>query len=126
MKLMAQVVFSGEVEHDSDGLAETLRDEGFEVHRMPEVHPPLEPGDDFIEVITTGPAGPPPNDLAYPVGKLARAMMREVDDLAKCYGGICMQCGPFADDYVPFTETFYGWTPPPSAIVIPFKKPVAG
>jgi hypothetical protein len=34
-----------------------------------------------------------------------------------------MECGPFADDYVPFTQTFYGWT---SAIVIPFKKPVAG
>jgi hypothetical protein len=42
MKLMAQVVFSGNIEHDSDGLADALRDEGYEVHRMPELHPQLE------------------------------------------------------------------------------------
>jgi hypothetical protein len=107
MKLMARVVFSGEVKHDSDGAADALTPfgivSGFKVrlrifhgerievamHRMPEAHPPLEPGDDFIEVVTHGPAGPPPSDLAYPVGKLARVMMREVDNLAKCYGGIC-------------------------------------
>ena len=126
MKLMAQVVFAGCVEHDSDGLADALHDAGYEVHRMPEVHPQLEPGDDFIEVITQGPAGPPPNDLAYPVGKLARAMMQEVGEWADCYGGICKECGPVADDYVPFTETFHGWMPPPSAIVIPFRKRAAG
>ena len=121
MKLMAQVVFSGEVEHDGDGLADTLREEGFEVHRMPAVHPQLEPGDDFIEVITTGPAGPPSHDLAYPVGKLARAMMHEVGDWADMFGGVCTECGPVADDYVPFTQTFYGWTPP-TAVVIPFRR----
>ena len=61
MKLMAQVVFAGGVEHDSDGLADALHDAGYEVHRMPEVHPELEhPNDDFLEVITEGPAGPPP------------------------------------------------------------------
>jgi len=53
-------------------------------------------------------------------------MMREVDDLAECYDGSCMECGPLEDDYVPFTETFHGWMPPPSAIVIPFRKRAAG
>lgn len=122
MKLLAQVVFAAGVEHDSDGAADALHDAGYEVHRMPEVHPELVPGDDFIEVITNGPAGPAPNDLAYPVGKMVRAMMREVGELADCYGGCCMECGPVEDNYVLFSETFEGWTPPPTATVLPFKK----
>jgi hypothetical protein len=126
MKLLAQVVFAAGVEHDSDGAADALRDAGYEVHRMPEVHPELVPGDDFIEAITEGPAGPAPNDLAYPVGKLVHAMMQEVGEWADCYGGVCMECGPVEDDYVPFTETFHGWTAPPTATVIPFRKRAAG
>jgi hypothetical protein len=123
MKLMAQVVFSGEIEHDGDGAADALRDAGFEVHRMPTVHPELgDPLDDFIEVITEGPAGPPAHDLAYPVGKMTRAMMEDVGDWAECFGGTCMECGPVEDDYVPFTATFHGWTPPPSAVILPFPS----
>ena len=91
MKLMAEVVFSEEVEHDSDSAADALRDAGYEVHRMPTVHPELaHPDDDFL--ITKGPAGPPPHDLAYPVGKMTRATMEDVGDWAECFGGTCIAC----------------------------------
>jgi hypothetical protein len=123
MRLMAQVVFSGNYDYDIDGVTDALHDAGFEVHRMPAVHPELgHPDDNFLEVITQGPAGPPPNDCRYPVGKLLRAMMREVDEWAECFGGTCMECGPVEDDYVPFTATFHGWTPPPSAVILPFPS----
>ena len=119
MKLMAQVVFGGETEHDSDGAADALHDAGYEVHRMPEVHPELgHPNDDFLEVIAEGPVGAP-----RPT-RITRAMMQKVGDLVKRSRGVCMECGPVEDGYVPFTKTFHIWTQlPPN--VIPFRKPGA-
>jgi hypothetical protein len=54
------------------------------------------PLDDFIEAVIDGP------DDAKVIG----AIMSEVNAIVDKYGGICMECGPIGDEYVPFADLF--------------------
>jgi hypothetical protein len=132
MQLRARVVFfGGEYLVDPDAAAEALRAAGYEVHRLPAGHPPLDHRlDDFIEAITDGPPGPAPNDLPPDpapndlppdVDKACTEMMQRVQDLVGAFEGSCEECGPIEAGYVPLVEIFCGWTPPPPAVVLPFR-----
>ena len=65
MRLIALIAFGGDCQnYDPDAAAEALRAAGYDVHRMPAVHPKLgHPLDDHIEAFIEGPpvCGDPPS-----------------------------------------------------------------
>ncbi len=94
---MAYIAFSGDCEPDPDSAAEELRRAGYEVFRMPDKHPILvHPLDDHIECLIDG-----SDDL-----KIISAIMHEIDGIVDQHGGMCIECGPIAADYVPFKQLF--------------------
>jgi hypothetical protein len=113
MRLIALVAFDGcNPACNADAAAEALRAAGYEVHRMPAVHPKMigHPLDDHIEAFIEGPPGPPYVGGIIPlnVEKVMDVVMCEVESLVDPFGGDCHGCGPVEDGYVPFTETFCG------------------
>ncbi len=95
-KLMARVVFCGDLDLDPDpqAAAAELRPAGYTVHRYPDEYQKrlAHPRDDFLEAVTDG-----PDDFG-----VIRAIMHEVGVIADRYGGFCEECGPIDATYVPF------------------------
>ena len=109
MRLVVQVSFYGDdPQCDSDAAAEALRKAGYEIHRLPpERRQFFRPVDDHVEAITEGPPGPPrwgvSGDVPPALFKLMCAIMNEIDDLVRHYGGLCMECDQVDRDYIPFS-----------------------
>jgi hypothetical protein len=110
-KLIASVAFSGgladpnftnDVERDfdldPDIAADELRQAGYEVFLLPDKYTArlAHPLDYFIEAVIFGPNDP----------KVIGGIMDEVAAIVGKYGGVCLECGPIARDYVPFADLF--------------------
>jgi len=108
-KLMASVAFGGasgepnftdeanlEAVLDPDLAADELRQAGYEVSLLPDKYGGrlAHPLDDFIEAAILGKNVP----------KVTTAIMDEIDAIVGKYGGLCIECGPIPEDYVPFAN----------------------
>jgi hypothetical protein len=108
-KLMASVAFGGasgepnftdeanlEAVLDPDLAADELRQAGYEVSLLPDKYGGrlAHPLDDFIEAAILGKNVP----------KVTTAIMDEIDAIVGQYGGLCIECGPIPEDYVPFAN----------------------
>ena len=95
MRLMALIAFGGDCRDcDFDAAAEALRAAGYDVYRMPAVHPKLgHPLDDHIEAFIEGPPGAPPIDPPSEVEeKVVTVVMDEVERLVDRFGGYLRAC----------------------------------
>jgi hypothetical protein len=95
-KLMATVVFSGELDPDPAAAAAALREAGYEVVTMPEKFRSLlvHPRDDAMEVTK--------RIVGYEV-KQAIEMMDDVNTIVYRYGAVCDECGPIDENHVQFS-----------------------
>jgi len=99
MKIMATIVFSGDLNPDPDAAAVALRKAGYEVRRMPEKFRPTlaHPRDDFIEALIESDGSD---------DKIVDAIWKEIDTIVDQYGALCPQCGFVAANYIPFSDVF--------------------
>jgi hypothetical protein len=96
-RLMATVVFSGDLDPDPAAAAAALRKAGYEVVMMPEkFRKPLDhPRDDFMEVTKC--------IVGDEVEQAIDAMMADVEVLVRRYGAMCNDCGQINEHHVPFS-----------------------
>jgi hypothetical protein len=100
--IFVYIAFSDECRPDPDAAAAELSRAGYQVFRLPDEHPiPAEPLDDHIECLIEGADDP----------KIMRAIVNEVNAIVDRHGGLCIECGPAAADYVPFQELLREFRP---------------
>jgi hypothetical protein len=103
MKIMATIVFTGDLDPDPDGAAAALRRAGYQVRRMPEKFRPTlaHPRDDFIEALID-------IDIDSDGDKIIDAIWKEIDSIVDNdqYAAMCIQCGFVAANYIPFSDVF--------------------
>jgi predicted PP-loop superfamily ATPase len=96
-RLMATVVFSGDLDPDPAAAAAALRKAGYEVVTMTEkLRSRLDhPRDDFMEVTK--------RIVGDEVKQAIDAMMDDVEAIVLRYGAMCDECGQIDEDHVPFS-----------------------
>ena len=99
-RLVATIIFSGDLDPDPKAAADALREAGYEVTKMPKKFRPLlaHPRDDFFEVTK-----PVVCDLKDIMNE-ADIMMDELNKLVDRYGAIADDCGPIDAGHIPFAS----------------------
>jgi hypothetical protein len=101
-RLMAIIIFSGDLDPNPEAAAEALRKAGYQVIKMPEEFRPLlaHPRDDFFEVMK-----PVVCDPEKIMDESSR-MMDELNEIVDRYEAIADDCGPIEANHIPFASIF--------------------
>ena len=101
-RLVATIIFSGDLDPNPEAATDALRKAGYEVVKMPEEFRPqlAHPRDYFLEVVK--PIVCDPEDFMDE----ANIMMDELKEIVDRYGALADDCGPIDVDHIPFASLF--------------------